>query len=515
MKIRVTTLRRLRRVVQYLTLALFFYLVLWTRHDAAPLLPADTFFRLDPLAAIASMLAGRQFLPALLWAIGTIVLTLALGRVWCGWLCPMGTVLDIAASRAAAGDRPAVSPRWRTVKYVLLGVILVLALLGNQTLMILDPITLITRTTATAILPALDAFFTAIVTTLYPIRFLQGPLGWLDSALRGPILPAAPRYYTLGLLIAVLFAGILALNRLASRFWCRYLCPLGGLLGLLSRVALLRRFVTPACISCKRCSRLCPTGTIDASAGFASDPAECTVCLDCADICPTAAITFPVQPRPPAPAPTYAPGRRQWLGALGTAVAAAVVLRIAPLGRRISAFLIRPPGGRENDLPSKCIRCGECLKVCPTAGLQPALDQDGPASLWTPVLVPRIGYCDYSCNACGRICPSGAIPALDLDVKRTVIIGQAHINRDRCIPWSDNRSCTVCEEMCPVPDKAIKLEDVDVIGPDGQPVRLRRPHVERQRCIGCGICEYQCPVAGEAAIRVYAPTDLSAIGGSQ
>lgn len=169
-------------------------------------------------------------------------------------------------------------------------------------------------------------------------------------------------------------------------------------------------------------------------------------------------------------------------------------------------WLIRPPGAREDDILSKCIRCGECIRVCPTGGLQPGLGVAGWEGLWTPVLVPRLGYCDYSCNACGQVCPTEAIPRLDLEQKRQTVIGLAYIDRDRCIPWADGRDCIVCEEMCPVPDKAIFLEERTLTAALGGATTVRCPHVIRERCIGCGICEAKCPIKGEAAIRVCVPS---------
>jgi len=128
------------------------------------------------------------------------------------------------------------------------------------------------------------------------------------------------------------------------------------------------------------------------------------------------------------------------------------------------------------------------------------------------VLAPRLGYCDYSCTACGDACPTAAIPRLSLEDKRLTVIGHATIDRNRCLPWADNITCLVCEEMCPLPEKAIILEDVTVTTPTGETVAVRRPSVVHERCIGCGICENRCPLNGEAAIRVYAPTELSGIG---
>jgi formate hydrogenlyase subunit 6/NADH:ubiquinone oxidoreductase subunit I len=131
--------------------------------------------------------------------------------------------------------------------------------------------------------------------------------------------------------------------------------------------------------------------------------------------------------------------------------------------------------------------------------------QAGLQGLGTPVLVPRLGYCDYSCNACGQVCPTEAIPLLSLEDKRTQVVGRAYIDQSRCLPWSDSQPCVVCEEMCPLPEKAIQLEEREVWAPDGATVTLQLPHVLSASCIGCGICEYRCPVSGQAAIRVYVP----------
>lgn len=152
---------------------------------------------------------------------------------------------------------------------------------------------------------------------------------------------------------------------------------------------------------------------------------------------------------------------------------------------------------------ARCLRCGRCLKACPTGGLQPALAQAGLEGFWTPVLVPRLGYCDYTCNTCGQVCPSGAIPPLSLDEKHRLPIGTAYIDHSRCIPWADNRNCICCEEVCPLPEKAIVLDEVEVKGANGEVALVRRPHVVRERCLGCGICENKCPLDSEAAIRVW------------
>ena len=154
---------------------------------------------------------------------------------------------------------------------------------------------------------------------------------------------------------------------------------------------------------------------------------------------------------------------------------------------------------------NRCLFCHDapCMKACPTSGLQPTLGEAGLEGLWTPVLRSRLGYCDYACTACGHACPSGAIPELALEEKRRQVIGVAFIDRDRCLPWAEDTPCIVCQEMCPIPDKAIELLGERLITrPDGSQDYLSRPKVIPGRCIGCGICEFKCPVEGTAAIVV-------------
>ena len=430
------------------------------------------------------------------------------GRAWCGWLCPLGTLLDLFPLSRWRQRRPAPAEGWRRVKFDLVIVILAAALLGNLTLLFFDPLTLLMRTLTVSAWPALDRAVTALETGLVNVPFLADPLAAFDGWIRPAVLPVQPVFYRDGIWYAALFLAVILLNLLAARFWCRYLCPLGGGLGWLSKLAIFRRKVGAECKGCTLCTEVCPTGTIDPARGYASDPSECTMCLDCQAACPRGLIRF-------APefsveeSRAYDPGRREALLAIGGTVAALAVLKSDAFAKRQSAYLIRPPGVREtNPDPvdfTKCTRCSECMRVCPTGGLQPGVFEAGLAGLGAPVLAPRLGYCDYSCNACGQVCPVQAIPPLSLEEKRVQVIGLAYINENRCIPWSDHRPCLVCQEMCPLPGKAIQLEQAQVWGPDGTQVSVQLPHVLRDLCIGCGICEYKCPVSGEAAIRVYMP----------
>ena len=496
-----------RKIVQIAALLIVIALLIMTRRGGWPPVLVNLIMRLDPLAMLAQALSSRSFLLGSTVVLLTVLLTVIAGRAWCGWLCPLGTVLDLIPlrKRTLRDKQPNIPKSWRSVKYGLLIVILVAALFGNLTLLIFDPLTIFIRTFTTALWPATDQVVSSIETALYRVPFLSDPISSIDSWLRPTIFPSQPEYYRDAWLFGAVFLGIIALNLIAPRFWCRYLCPLGGLLGWISRGALLRREVSEECKGCTLCTTVCPTGTIDATKHYASDPAECTMCLECLEVCPRSTIEF--HPRLKlSPGQTYDPSRRQFLAAAALAIGSVALFRSDATQQRADDHLIRPPGGIENNLLDKCLRCGDCVRACPKHGLQPALNQAGLEGLWTPMLVPRLGYCAYSCNSCGQVCPVQAIPALSLEDKRTQVIGKAYIDQNRCIAWADHRDCIVCEEMCPLPEKAVYLEKRDFAMPDKSTTTVQVPHVDRSKCIGCGICEFKCPVNGNAAIRVYVPS---------
>jgi len=495
----------LRKIVQIAALAVFLYLFVTSRQSGLASDALNLPMRLDPLGMLANALASKTFLAGSSIAILVIILTLVAGRAWCGWLCPLGTTLDILTPRRKKFDEAkAPAPSWRSVKYGLLLTTLIAALFGNLTLLVLDPLTILFRTLTISAWPPVDQLTTSLEHSLSNVPFLEDFLSSFDSALRPAVLPNLPIYYRDVILFAVVFITVVALNWIAPRFWCRYLCPLGALLGLLSKVAVFRRVVGNDCKDCGVCSSHCPTGTIDPDRNYTSDPSECTLCLDCLQQCPRSSIKITPGLKPAA-WQKYDPGRRQVLAAIGAAVASLALFKSDAAAARQPSNLIRPPGGAENDLLSKCFRCGECMRACPTGALQPARLESGLEGFWTPIVVPRIGPCSFSCNACGQVCPVQAIPPLPLEEKQQKVIGRAYIDKNRCIAWADHSNCIVCEEMCPVSDKAIKLDTQEFIQSDGTTVKIQLPTVFRERCIGCGICEYKCPVNGDAAIRVYVP----------
>ncbi len=500
-------LRKASQIFFFLTFLVFFQ---WSRREFY-LNPATTAnlkqklinipLKMDPLVMLSQILASRTFLAGSLLAIITVIITLLLGRVWCGWFCPVGTLLDWMPLRSWKKKQPAVHEGFRGIKYVVLLITLFSALLTNLTLLIFDPLTILYRTLTTAIWPALDHLITWIEFTLYPVPFLQPIIGGFDSLIRPAIFPAHPATYRYGLLYFGFFGLLVALNLLAPRFWCRYLCPLGAMLGLLGKFSLVHCEVSNTCSTCGKCFDQCPTGAIQSNEVVFCDPGECTMCMACAVECPGGAITYPAKISKFINQP-YDIERKKTLLSLGTAVVGVTLLEGRLIDQEPSLKMIRPPGVLIDEFLSKCIRCGECSTVCPTNAIQMAVSEAGMEGFWTPVLILRIGYCDYSCNACGQVCPVEAIPPLSLVEKREQVIGKAIIDRDRCLPWAEDTECIVCEEMCPVAEKAIELEESQIISDEGEVITLQKPVVICDLCIGCGICENKCPVQGIAAIEI-------------
>ncbi|MCK4725678.1 MAG: 4Fe-4S binding protein, partial [Anaerolineales bacterium] len=315
----------LRKVSQYLALLIFLVFFVMTRMggERADLLALP--IRLDPLAMFVHLLSSKVFLISSTLALITIILTLFFGRAWCGWLCPLGTVLDLFSLKRWRIRSASPAENWRGVKYGILLVIMVAALFGNLTLMVLDPLTLLFRTLTVSVWPLLNQLITTAETFLYRVTPLARPISIFDTWVRPDILPAEPVQYRQTWIFVGVFLGVIALNVIAPRFWCRYLCPLGALLGLFSKAALVHREVREDCKGCALCTEVCPTGTINPNKEYASDPSECTMCMDCLETCPRSSVVF-TSSLSLAAWNEYDPNRRRVLTSIGAGVAAVVLL---------------------------------------------------------------------------------------------------------------------------------------------------------------------------------------------
>jgi polyferredoxin len=516
---RLWTGARLRRVVQVACLLLFAGLVVAARPqpDGQANHLVELFFHFDPLILVATWLSAHALYAGALAALVTVAVTVLLGRVFCGWVCPLGTI-HAAAGRFLRWIWPVRNrkdhwSRAQLAKYYLLVALLVMAALGTHWVAVFDPIVLLYRTTTTALMPgtqwAVEEGSKAIFDAdpgVGPVR-VTAATEPVYKFLRNRVFVVPNQAFLGSGLIFALFAATVLANRWRPRFWCRYLCPLGALLGLLAWRPLLRRVVREAdCNRCDLCGMNCH-GAAAIEAGGRWKPSECFGCLDCRESCRRGALSFTLVP-PLAKSPAVESvdlSKRAAFGAALGGLAALVAFRATPQSRgsRFHPGLIRPPGAREErEFLARCTSCGLCMKVCPTGGLQPAVVEAGLEGLWSPKLTPQIGYCDYNCNLCGQVCPTQAISPLSIDQKQQTRIGLAAFDTTRCIPYAYGRDCIVCEEHCPIPDKAIYTIEVEIVTRTGEKRSIKQPRVDPGKCIGCGICEHVCPYRDRPGIRV-------------
>ena len=281
---------------------------------------------------------------------------------------------------------------------------------------LLDPLPLLARSLGTAVLPMIHTAtigFTGWLkdSGIPPVIALGGVI---QSAADYLILPYRQAVFHGVLSIGLVFVVIIALNRVFTRFWCRGICPLGALLGLFSRYAIFGLEKKPtACDHCNLCLVHCQ-GADNPNVGDRWRQAECHLCLNCQAACPQGALRFTFFPEHEkadgSPPPTQKPDltrREAALSVVGGVAAFALFRSGDAFAKNAESRLIRPPGSAvEDDFLARCIRCGQCMRVCPNNALHPTLLEAGAEGIWTPILIPKIGYCEPTCTLCGQVCPN-------------------------------------------------------------------------------------------------------------
>lgn len=526
-------LPRFRRISQIGFLLLFLVLLLFTSlrptlsaaGDIHLRAPVRLFFEWDPLVALTNALASHALYRGLLWSLLILVPTLFLGRFFCGWICPMGTLQHFFGnlpSESKRGKQRIESnryKRWQTGKYVVLIAGLVAACFGSAAIGWLDPFSLLVRSFGLSLLPAFNFAVNAVLLPLEHshIAAIKTTGAILHDILQLTVLDLRQPHFAQSLILGILFLAILLASLRITRLWCRAICPLGALLGAVSRWSVLGLHKDQAtCDNCNRCLLHCQGGD-DPIGGARWRKAECLMCMNCLGSCPHDGLEFRFfRPASGKDSEVSSPdlGRRRTITGLVAGAAIVPLMRAnTGQGKSRNERLLRPPGALdEPDFLSRCIRCGECMKVCPNTALHPTLEQAGIEGLWTPTLVPRIGYCEPSCVLCSEVCPTGAIWQITPREKGWVVgvgqqnqpvrLGTAFYDRGRCLPWAMATECIVCEEWCPVSPKAIYLEEAQVIDSAGNTKTVKQPRVDPSRCVGCGACEYACPLQEHPAVYV-------------
>ncbi len=549
-----------RRISQLFFLSLFIYILWSTTYPLKGMLHPAILFKLDPLIMIMASISERAFISGTLLSLSMLVLAIIGGRFFCGWICPLGAIIDAAGSltKKIIPEKDSINNTIHPIKSLILGIIFLFALFSLQEAWLLDPIVIMARFVSMNLIPFVTSTLTYIFILLIERFGSQGSIGDVYHSMKASVLGVKVAYFSHSLLIFALFAAILAATLLMKRFWCRAICPLGALYSLVSRHAMVGRKVT-ACVKCQKCKSRCRMGAIKDDLSYKKG--ECILCMDCVYDCPTHKTSFSVTgpvdvppvitDKPPDSIINSVIARRVNFSSSPDEAILPIVnachkgkdcfglrprndTRSSPqakLSRRgfllflltplfLTGFksniktdetkpvnedaepgddgIIRPPAAiDEKDFLNRCVRCGNCMKVCPTNGLQPLSAKEGYAAMWTPHLVPEKGYCEYKCTLCGNTCPTGAIKRITASEKLRTKLGTAVIDQELCIAWAENKECIVCEEHCPVYDKAIKLKEETVDG-----VRVLKPYVDEYLCVGCGICQNKCPTSPVRAIRV-------------
>jgi polyferredoxin/ferredoxin len=479
--------------------------------------PVNWFLQLDPLVALGTMLTTGTLYAGLAWGLVTIILTILLGRFFCGWVCPFGTLHHLTGFLGKRGKGASHKVeinqyhRRQSLKYYLLLFLLSAAagaLFADATrIAFMNPISywlLMAATVCAVLFVVVKAFserrqaaslgFALIAIWAVLGSFLgAGPMlgASLQTGLLDP-LPLAQRSVNLVLLsladanpqrlfstqryyegvwaIGVVFFAAVLLNLKRPRFYCRFLCPLGALFGVLGRFSLWKiGKKTDDCRHCKLCEANCEGGCEPAAAIRTN---ECVLCMNCFHDCTHDLITFGTQPSASGEIVSPDLSRREVVTTLLSGVALVPMLNLSGSNaRNYNPEVIRPPGAlAEADFLRRCLKCGQCMRICPTNIIQPAGLEAGMEGIWTPRLNFRIGTsgCQLNCVACSLMCPTAAIRPISLDEKRgrngfaatgPIRIGAAFVDYGRCLPWAMDKPCIVCQENCPVSPKAIFVHE--------------------------------------------------------
>lgn len=472
-------LKRIRVVVSIALFALitFFFL------DFAGILP-NAFHRLAHLQFVPALISLSFGILAFL-----IVLTLLFGRVYCSTLCPMGIFQDIVGritkplkpkkERKFKYSRPKTILRWSVVAVCILTYVLGFTFVSG----LLDPYSAYGRIIVNVFKPVYMAgnnLLESIFTSFQNYTFYRVNISMLSV------------FSFVTAILTFLVIGYLAYRH--GRIWCNTICPVGTVLGFLSKYSVFKiRINETSCTQCGRCVRSCKASCIDIKE-HKVDASRCVACYNCLGACKEKGLTYSL-PLKNTKKKEIDESRRRFMSAtLATAALAPAAVQ-AQVNTALGNGAIKrkdpitPPGSLSREhLLKQCTSCHLCVSKCPAHIIKPAFMEYGLGGIMQPTISFDKGFCNYDCTICGEVCPNEAILPLTVEQKHRTQTGYVVFVRKDCIVRKDGTSCGACSEHCPT--QALSM----VPFRDG----LTIPEVDKNICVGCGGCEYVCPAIPRA-----------------
>jgi polyferredoxin len=474
---------KIRKVMSGIILILFILLFLGSEKLSVSLSNFLLPFQLMPALVQTVTQPEALFIAGLIFI---VLITLLFGRVYCSFLCPLGALQDLLIAGSQRFRRQpghSFSRPLDGLRYSLLALTVATALIGSLSLVsLLDPTSLAGRIFTHFLQPLLVWTYNLGILVLKPLNIYLYPK-------QTAFVPLSVLAVTVVFFLLIMY---LAVTR--GRLYCNTICPVGTFLGLISHVSVFQFTLNQnSCSECVRCENVCKAGCIDPQTA-SIDMSRCVGCFNCLNACSKATISYQRR-RGQTHANKWSPARRGFI--FGSVAAAAGFFA---LNANIRTFLgihaaqanppVTPPGSiNTTRFTQACTACSLCVSVCPTQVLTPTFMHFGVSGLLQPKMNYEKSFCEYECNVCGKVCPTGAILALPLDEKKLTQIGEAELLKDVCVVFVDHQNCGACGEVCPT--HAIRFVDKE---------NILYPEVDKQYCIGCGACQLACPTAPRSII---------------